>query len=98
MTDQGKKALITERYMRAAHRVQTAIEFSPDKTGQEPKHLRVGVDLSKSDMGGLAQLLINKGLITEEEYLLAITKFAEQEATHREDEFSVRFGINVRTL
>lgn len=98
MKDEGKKALLTERYTRAAHRVQTAIAFMPDQHNQTPKHMRVGIDLSKSDMGGLARLLISKGVFTETEYLEAIVEAAEQEAAAYENEVSVRYGINVTTV
>lgn len=98
MTDEGKKAKDTERYMRAAHRVQTAIAFNPDRPADQYKDLRVGVDLSKSDQAGLAKLLIAKGIFTMEEYIEAIADQAEREADAKEDELSVRHGINVRTV
>jgi hypothetical protein len=44
-----------------------------------PKHLRTGLNLSKSDMLGLAILLIDKGIITEEEYLEAMRLGANEE-------------------
>lgn len=97
MADKGKEIIETERYMRAAHRVQTAIAFNPDRPRDEYKDLRTGLDLSKSDMGGLATLLIEKGVITREEYLAAIADAAEREADGKEDELSIRHGINVRT-
>ena len=98
MADQGHIARETERYMRAAHRVQTAIAVSPEAPDMAPKHMRVGIDMSKSDMGGLARLLIAKGVFTEEEYLTAIADAAEREAASREDDLSSRLGRNVSTL
>ena len=88
----------TERYERAGHRVQTAIAAMPDHGNQTPKHLRVGIDLSKSDMGGLATLLIEKGVITSEEYIAAIADAAEKEADNYEAELSARLGANVTTV
>jgi len=38
----------------------------------EPKHLRTGINCAMADQSGLAKLLIDKGLITENEYLEAI--------------------------
>jgi hypothetical protein len=71
-------------YSDAAHRIQTAIAFlmgrDPNYTATEPKHLRVGIDLTKSDMGGLATLLIAKGVFTTEEYIAAVTESAIKEA------------------
>lgn len=98
MKDEGAKAKATERYTRAAYRVQTAIAFNPDRPRDQYKDLRTGLDLRAADAGGLATLLISKGLITEKEYLEAIADAAEREATHKENELSVRYGINVKTL
>ena len=75
---------MTDRYTDAAHRVQTAISVlmnrDPDYSAVQPKHMRVGIDMSKSDMCGLARLLIAKGVFTEPGYLDAITEAAENEA------------------
>lgn len=95
MADEGHIARETERYMRAAHRIQTAIAFSPDSPAMTPKHMRVGIDLSKSDAAGLARLLIAKGIFTEDEYFTSIADAAEREAASLEDELSSRFGQNV---
>ena len=68
-----------ERYQRAAHAMQTGVEFSKDKTSQEPKHLRVGINSAMSDMGGLVTLLIEKGVFTHDEYVAAIADAMERE-------------------
>lgn len=96
--DYGRRAKATERYTRAAHRVQTAIAFHPDRPRDEYKDLRVGCDMSKADAAGLATLLIAKGVFTMEEYLEAVADSAEREADDKETELSVRHGINVRTV
>ncbi len=92
-----------ESYVAAAHRIQTAIAFlmgrDPGYTATQSKHLRVGLDLSKSDMGGLATLLISKGVFTEQEYVDAITAAAQKEADSYEKEVqSVFSNKNIRTL
>jgi uncharacterized protein YgfB (UPF0149 family) len=56
----------------------------PEYSGTQPKHMRVGIDLSKSDMCGLARLLIAKGVFTEAEYIEAITASANDEAASYE--------------
>lgn len=61
-----------DRYTAAAHRVQTAIEFGVAPKAMEPKHMRVGIDMSKADMAGLARLLIEKGVFTLEECVAAM--------------------------
>ena len=92
----GRRA--KERYERAAHRVQTAIWAFPEHENRTPKHLRIGLDMSKSDMGGLARLLIAKGVFSELEYMDAMADGAEREAASYENELAARFGINITTV
>ncbi len=75
-------------YEEAAHGVQTAIAFDigQGRKATEPKHMRVGIDLSKADMLGLAVLLIDKGIITSEEYIEAVRLSANEEVAMREEE------------
>lgn len=74
-------------YEQAAHGVQTAIAYDIERggTAATPKHLRVGVDMSKSDMFGLAMLLIQKGIITQEEYVENMRLAANTELAMREE-------------
>lgn len=87
-----------DRYVRAAHRIQTAIAAKHGSLEQTPKHLRVGVDLSKVDQAGLATLLMAKGVFTEEEYLKALADAAEREADMRQAELSEQYGKPVTTV
>jgi len=75
-------------YEEAAHGVQTAIAFDigQGRKTTEPKHMRVGIDLSKADMLGLAVLLIDKGIITPDEYTEAMRLSANEELEMREEE------------
>ena len=73
--------------------VAAKMNFDPNET--QPKHLRVGVNSAMSDMGGLATLLIAKGVITEDEYLAAIADAMEREAKTYADEISRRSGVTV---
>jgi hypothetical protein len=98
MSDEADLIRDQERYAAAAHRVQTAIAAVPDHPNQTPKHLRVGVDMSKSDQAGLAKLLIDKGVFTMAEYIKALADQAEIEADQYETELSIRFGTNIKTL
>ena len=65
---------IREEYERLAHAMQAAVAFKMhhDPSETTPKHLRVGVNAAMSDQGGLAKLLIDKGIITELEYVTAM--------------------------
>lgn len=98
MSDQGQIELDTERYHRAAHRVQTALAALAGDSRMTPKHMRTGIDMSKADTAGLASLLIVKGVFTMEEYIGAIANSAENEADRYEDELSALIGRNVTTL
>lgn len=75
-----EKAEKMEEYARQAHRVQSGIAYLSDKTDQQPKHLRVGLNLRAAEHGGLVELLIAKGLITEVEYWDAMIKGVADEA------------------
>lgn len=90
------------RYIAAGHRIQTAIailmERDPSYRATEVKHIRTGIDMSKSDAAGLANLLIAKGVFTEEEYIEAIAKAAEDEADSYEKQVqAVLSNRNIRT-
>ena len=87
-----------ERYRAAAHRVQTAIAFQPGSPALQPKHMRVGIDMSKADAAGLARLLIEKGIFTLEEYQEALAESAEAEADAQEAYLSELFKADVKTL
>lgn len=87
----------TARYMAAAHAMQSGVAskmaFDPAET--TPKHLRVGVNSAMSDHGALAKLLIDRGVITEGEYLSAIADAMEREKDQYEREISGHFGSTV---
>ena len=86
-----------ERYMSAMHAMQSGVamemNYRPQPT--EPKHLRVGINSAMADMAGLVQLLIKKGVISEQEYLEAIATSAEQEKKRYEDHLSNLLGSKI---
>lgn len=70
------------RYEQAMHGVQSAIAFEigrGDSTIPDPKHLRTGIDSAHISQGALAELLIEKGVFTREEYVAKCAHFAELE-------------------
>lgn len=81
-------------YEEAAHGVQSSIAFEME-TGQnnasEPKHLRVGIDLQKAEMWGLIELLISKGILTEEEYAEQMRIAVNTELAYREKMYGFSF-------
>lgn len=80
-------------YEQAAHGVQSAVALKEARNDPilTPKHMRVGIDLSKSDQAGLAQLLMDKGLITLEEYLEYVRLAANDELSREEEQFGFIF-------
>lgn len=88
---------LTARYQRAMHAMQTGVAMdqgsgSPDGT---PKHLRVGINAAMSDINAIGTLLIAKGIITLEEYELAIVEGVEKEAARYEQILGERLGCPV---
>ena len=82
-----------ERYVAAMHGVQSAVTFDIAQKGEKdagatPKHLRVGINSSLLTVNAIAVLLIDKGLITREEYLRAVADEAEAEVARHEDMYS----------
>lgn len=91
MNDIEKKTL-HKRYMAAMHAMQSGVAAEQARGGKEtePKHLRVGVNSALLNQGALAKLLIDKGIITDDEYLLAVTEQAEKEKTAYEARLGVK--------
>lgn len=86
-----------ERYEAAAHAVQSGIAMLMNRDAKftTPKHLRVGIDTTKADHGGLAALLIEKGIFTSEEYTKAMADAMEREKTEWEIRLSEMFGAKI---
>jgi len=87
-------------YPDLAHRVQSGVAFrlEADPTGGTPKHLRTGVDLARAEFGGLAILLVRKGLITEAEYFAAIVEGVEDEVDRMERAMEGTTGVKIKLL
>lgn len=79
-------------YEEALHGVQTSIAFGFFERAMEPKHMRVGVDMSKSDALGLVSLLIDKGIFTGDEYVEYIRLAANVEVAQREEQITTTTG------
>lgn len=86
-----------KRYHGAAHAMQSGVaaEMTKDNGPTTPKHLRVGVNSALVNQEGLAQLLIDKGLITEEEYTKAIADAMEREVGRYEERLAEMFGKGI---
>jgi hypothetical protein len=78
-----------ERAMQALHNaVSYEIEMGINSKDKTMKSLRVGVNSTLVDFTALAQLLIKKDIITEDEYLASLASAAEEEVKR----YEVRLG------
>lgn len=79
---------LKQEYMGLCHGVQSGIAYAEAKRHRslEPKHMRVGIDTTKADMGALVTLLIEKGVFTEEEWWTKAIEFMRREVESREYE------------
>lgn len=87
-------AALKAEWHQLAHAMQTGVGFD-QSTGSDdgsPKHLRVGVNVALSDHGALVKLLIDKGLITEVEYMQAIVEGMRLEVQRYEKRMSEKNG------
>ena len=90
-------------YEEAGHGVQSAIRFEMTKRGfpddeadkivQALKHLRVGLDMRAADQSALAGLLIEKGVITTDEYVEQVRLGANEELARYEEHCRQEYGL-----
>lgn len=89
-------------YEQAAHGIQTAVGYeqhSEKRGGQDHiKHLRTGLDCRAADAMGLATLLIEKGIITQAEYLEHMRLAANTELARYEDHLNAEFPHTTRLV
>ncbi len=87
-----------EKVISLSHAIQTGImhyfHLRPDAS--QPKHLRVGIYTAKAEHYGLARLLMEKGVITVEEYEAAILRSLEEEKERYEQDLTELMGGKTR--
>lgn len=86
-----------DRYYSAAGKMQAGIAFlmKKDATETQPKHLRVGINSALVEHCALARLLMQKGIITLDEYEKSIADEMENEAEKYQTLVSEAYGANV---
>jgi hypothetical protein len=82
------------KYHDLAHAMQSgvAMKMNYDHSDTQPKHLRVGINSAMCDHAALARLLMEKGLITEAEYMQAIEEEMAREVKRYEAWLSEHLG------
>lgn len=85
-------------YRAKAHAMQSgvALKMNYDPNETSPKHLRVGVNSALCDSAALARLLIEKGLITREEYEAAIAAEMSREVERYETWLTEHLGSQTK--
>lgn len=94
-----KRGQKIERYNQLLHAMQKGVGMVMEKgilQETRPKHLRVGLNTTKCDHGALVKLLIEKGVITDGEYLDAIVGMMEIEVKTYQEKLSQLLGVEVR--
>lgn len=86
-----------KEYLAACHAMQSGVaqEMVTHPAATHPKHLRVGVNTVLVDHGALVGLLVKKGLITEQEYIDAITAGMRLEVERYEAALTADLGVKV---
>jgi putative aminopeptidase FrvX len=91
MTEQDK-----QRYFEAMHAMQSgvALKMNWDEVEASPKHLRVGMNSALVSNGALVKLLIDKGLISEDEFYKELADFAERDVASYQAEVNAHYGTD----
>lgn len=96
---------LNQRYLKAAHAVQAGVAMEMNdappnisSSAVSPKMLRTGVNLAMVQQGAIVRLLIKKGLITEEEYMVELVAGVEEEKHQYEERLSARYGSKIELV
>lgn len=66
MTDYDYRA---DEYIQLCHAMQSGVAFTMGPSVEDPKHLRVGINVSMVEHGALVQTLVEAGVIDYEKYV-----------------------------
>lgn len=85
------------RYRAAAHAMQSGVAMTMNikPSATQPKHLRTGVNSAMVETSTIVLLLIEKGIITEQEWRSALADAMEREKALYEQELSRHYGRTV---
>lgn len=85
-----------ERYLVAFHGMQSGVAFEmhyvDTQSATQPKHLRVGVNNALVQHSALVKLLVEKDIITQDEYWKALADSMEEEVAFYEERARERLG------
>ncbi len=86
-----------QRYLKAVHAMQSGVAMKKGLMHGETdtKHLRVGVNSAMCDHAALVRLLMEKGILTKEEYTKAVADEMEREVERYKKELKELLGAEV---
>lgn len=86
-----------DRILKAQHAMQAGVAMKMEFNSADttPKHLRVGINAAMVEHSALAKLLIDKGIITIEEYEESLAVAMEKEVAMYEKELSTQLNTKV---
>lgn len=86
-----------KNYNEALHAMQSGVaqKMAMDPSETSPKHLRVGINSALCDNAALVKLLINKGIITDQEYIDALEEQMNLEVERYEKRLSELLGAKI---
>lgn len=93
-----KIAQLQQQYRDNLRAMQSGVAMDQAKGSEcgTPKHLRVGVNSTMVDHAALVQLLIKKGIISEEEFWESMVDASKAEKERYEELMSARFGTSIK--
>ena len=85
------------RYEAATHGMQSGVAFKMtcDPAETNPKHLRVGINSAMVEHAALAKLLVDKGVITWDEYWRSLADAMERERDLYREYLRVTLGAEI---
>lgn len=86
------------RYIRAMHAMQTGIAYllEKDPTPSHPKHVRLGINSAMVQNAALATILMDKGIMTRDEYDKVMADMSEAEVALYEAELAEKYRTVVK--
>jgi len=89
---------LKKQYENLCHAMQTGVAYkiNIDASETSPKHLRVGVNSALVETSALVKLLIDKGLISEQDFWELMVSMMQSEVNLYQDFLSAHLGSEVR--
>jgi len=83
-----------ERYMQACHAMQSGVKAVDSPNDKSFKHIRVGINSALVSNGAIVKLLIDKGVITLDEFEKYIAVAMEEEVESYKKMFAEKHNID----